>query len=179
MPWLLSIVLGLVLLGLATFITFPNARLAVMQGQAASSKSLGKQVPNVTLPATMTGSINLRTLKKPVVIVFYPGDNTPGCTIQLCALRDNYKKFQEAGAEIVGVNPASVKSHQNFAERQNYPFPLISDPQNQLAEALNVSSSFGFLSRTVFVLDKEGLVRFSEPGMPSPEKLLSIVKNYN
>jgi thioredoxin-dependent peroxiredoxin len=131
---------------------------------------------DLTLPATGGKSINLRKLGKPMVVVFYPGDNTPGCTVQLCALRDNYKAFKAAGAEVLGVNPASVKSHEEFAAKQKFPFPLLSDKDNKLATSLGVGNMLGFVNRTVFVLDKTGTVVFTEAGMPSPEKLLGVVK---
>lgn len=177
MAWFFSVAIACaVLVGVLTYATLPHARLAALSAQAENLKATKRQLPCVTLPATEVGQINLRKLNKPVVMVFYPGDNTPGCTIQLCALRDNYAKFQQAGAEVVGVNPASVESHASFAKKQRYPFPLISDPDNVLAKALGVGNTFGFLERTVFVVDKTGVVRFSEPGMPSPDKLLNVVK---
>jgi peroxiredoxin Q/BCP len=105
--------------------------------------------------------------KKNVILVFYPMDNTPLCTIQLCALRDNYQAILATGTAILGVNPAGLESHQQFASQHHYPFPILVDENRQLGKALGVGELFGANERTVVILDAEGKVAWFERGNPS------------
>ena len=91
--------------------------------------NVGDLAPDFTLPAHSGGEISLHDFRgeKPVVIYFYPRDNTPGCTKEACSFRDLSREFAEAGAVIFGVSPDSLHSHQKFAERQHLTFPLLSD----------------------------------------------------
>lgn len=100
-----------------------------------------------------------------LVLYFYPKDNTPGCTSEACDLRDNYDKFLSKGYKVVGVSKDSPKSHQNFIEKHNLPFPLISDTETQIQQAYGVwglkkmmgREYYGTIRKT-FVIDKEGII---------------------
>lgn len=100
-----------------------------------------------------------------LVLYFYPKDNTPGCTSEACDLRDNYDKFLSKGYKVVGVSKDSPKSHQNFIEKHNLPFPLISDTETQIQQAYGVwglkkmmgREYYGTIRKT-FVIDKEGTI---------------------
>jgi peroxiredoxin len=95
-----------------------------------------------------------------VVLLFYPGDETPVCTKQLCSVRDNWEQYLETGAEVVGISTDSVESHKKFAEHHSLPLRLLSDPGRRVAEAYGAKSWLpGRAARAVVVIDAEGRVR--------------------
>ncbi|HQU49430.1 MAG TPA: peroxiredoxin [Casimicrobiaceae bacterium] len=99
---------------------------------------LGKKVPDFTAEAT-AGPFTLSDHRgHPVVLYFYPKDNTPGCTTEGAQFRDLHGKFAKAGAVVAGVSRDSIRSHQNFAAKMGFPFPLISDPDEKLCQAFDV-----------------------------------------
>ena len=99
---------------------------------------LGKKVPDFTAEAT-AGPFTLSDHRgHPVVLYFYPKDNTPGCTTEGAQFRDLHGKFAKAGAVVAGVSRDSIRSHQNFAAKMGFPFPLISDPDETLCQAFDV-----------------------------------------
>ncbi len=115
-------------------------------------------------------------LGKPLVLVFYPMDFTPGCTIQLCGLRDQYPRFQALGVPVFGVNPANRASHRRFAAAHKLPFPLLVDKHRELGKALGVGETLGVSHRVVLVLNAQGQVAYREEGMSSATKLLEQAK---
>ncbi len=128
----------------------------------------GLPAPDFEL-ATDTGELlRLSALRgQPVVLYFYPEDDTPGCTTQACALRDDFPDFQRAGAVILGVSPDSVQSHQQFRDKYSLPFSLLADPDHRVADLYGVwkeKSMFGRkywgVERTTFVIDVEGRIAF-------------------
>ncbi len=103
---------------------------------------------------------------KTVVLYFYPKDNTPGCTTEACSFRDRYEEFKKRGVEVVGVSADSEKSHKSFAEKQNLPFLLLSDPEKKTIEAYGAlgerklyGRTFLGILRSTFIIDGEGIVR--------------------
>ena len=91
---------------------------------------------------------------------FYPRDETPVCTKQMCSVRDNWGEYQRTGAEVVGVSTDSAESHKKFAERHSLPLRLLSDPERRVAELYGAKSWLpGRSARAVVVIDAEGLVR--------------------
>ena len=97
---------------------------------------------------------------KPLVLFFYPKDDTPGCTAEVCAFRDSYADLQALGAEVWGVSGDDASSHQRFASRHSVPFPLLVDSGNTLRQAFGVPSVFGLLpGRVTYVIDGEGVIR--------------------
>ena len=106
--------------------------------------------------------------KQRVVLVFYPGDDTPICTRQLCELRDDWAALQSADTVVFGVNPASGARHAQFAAKYRLPFPLLVDTGSRIAVAYGCSALFGLLiRRTVYIIDKRGRVIFARRGKPA------------
>ncbi|MFZ4107177.1 peroxiredoxin [Flavobacterium sp.] len=118
--------------------------------------------------------------KQPVVIYFYPKDNTPGCTAQACSFRDNYQDFKDLGAEVIGVSADSVTSHLKFKSKFKLPFILLSDADKKLRKLFGVENSLIFLpGRETFVADKNGVIIMIFNSMSSKihiEKALQILK---
>jgi thioredoxin-dependent peroxiredoxin len=130
----------------------------------------GNPAPDFSLPA-VTGQgeqvdVRLSELRgRPVVLYFYPKDDTAGCTTQACAVRDEWAAFRAAGAEVLGVSPDDVASHRAFAKKYKLPFTLLSDPDHTVAEAYGVwkkKSMFGRkywgIERSTFVIDADGRI---------------------
>ncbi len=95
-----------------------------------------------------------------LVLFFYPKDGTRICTAEACAFRDSYEKFVDAGFEVIGISSDSQISHQQFAERNALPFPLISDSDGALRKLFNVPRTLGLLpGRATYVIDRDGIIR--------------------
>jgi thioredoxin-dependent peroxiredoxin len=126
------------------------------------SVSVGSKVPDFTLPSQWGEMVNLRDFlgSKPVVLFFYPKDDTPGCTKQACAFRDDYEKFGKLDAEVIGISSDSVESHKRFASKHDLPFTLLSDEKGKVRRLYGVPSTFGlFPGRVTYMIDEEGVVR--------------------
>lgn len=97
---------------------------------------------------------------KPLVIYFYPKDNTPGCTTQACSFRDQYQDFQDLGAEVIGISGDTEDSHDKFAQKHNLPFILLSDSKKKIRNIFSVPTHFfGLLpGRVTYIINKEGKV---------------------
>jgi len=123
---------------------------------------IGSVAPDFTLPSQSGEIVNLKGFvgSKPVVLFFYPKDDTPGCTKQACAFRDDYEQFGKLDAEVIGISSDSVESHRSFAEKHDLPFTLLSDEGGKVRRLYGVSSTFGlFPGRVTYVIDREGVVR--------------------
>ena len=100
---------------------------------------------------------------KVVVLLFYPGDETPICTRQMCSVRDRWEDYTATGAEVVGISTNSVESHKDFAEHHNLPLRLLADVDRKVADAFGANSLIpGKVARSVFVLDANGVVRYRD-----------------
>lgn len=97
---------------------------------------------------------------RPVVLVFYPGDDTPVCTLQLKAYNKDLSEFSDLGATLWAVSPQSVKSHEGFSERHGFGFPLLADEGKATFRAYGCLGPLGFPRRSVFVIDRDGIVRY-------------------
>ena len=121
----------------------------------------GDVAPDFTLDGTGGRSYSLRDFRgKPVVLAFYPGDNTPVCTKQLDSYQGALADFEAVGAQMVGISPQSVESHNEFSCKRGYSFPLLADTDKKVAEAYGVLGPLGFYRRSVFVVDADGVVRY-------------------
>jgi peroxiredoxin Q/BCP len=109
------------------------------------------------------------------VLVFYPRDKTPGCTKQLCALQDELAEFKGSDAAIVASNFGSLTSHESFAEKYGYQFPILVDAEKSMASDYSVIKSDGGTQRTVYVIDKAGIIRFGEQGMVKHDALKAVL----
>ncbi len=123
----------------------------------------GSKAPDFTLPSQSGEMVNLSDFlgHKPVVLFFYPKDDTLGCTKQARAFRDGYKEFGKLDAEVIGISSDSVESHKGFAEKHSLPFLLLSDEGGKVRKLYGVPSTFGLLpGRVTYVIDAEGVVRY-------------------
>lgn len=123
---------------------------------------IGDVAPDFTLPDQSGTPVRLRDrlARGPVVLYFYPKDESPGCTIEARAFRDSYDAFTEAGAAVIGVSPDSVASHRRFAARQALPFTLLSDRDGTVRELYGVEKTLGIVpGRVTYVIDEAGVVR--------------------
>jgi peroxiredoxin Q/BCP len=102
---------------------------------------------------------------KVVALFFYPGDETPVCTKQLCSARDNWALYQKTGAEVLGVNTDSVEKHHRFAANHNLPMRLLSDPEGKTVRDYDMRNLIG-VRRGVIVIDKDGYIRFRKVVLP-------------
>ena len=119
---------------------------------------------------------------KTVVLLFYPGDNTPVCTRQMCSVRDHWSEYKATGAEVVGISTDTVESHQGFAEKHSLPLRLLSDPDRKVSAQYGMKSWLpGRSARGVVVIDKEGKIAYSKVQplslfRPADEDVLSAIK---
>jgi peroxiredoxin Q/BCP len=124
----------------------------------------GKQAPDFELASDSGERVRLSDLRgRTVVLYFYPEDDTPGCTTQACGLRDVYGEIQERGATVLGVSPDTEASHVKFREKYGLPFPLLADPDHEVADLYGVwveKNAYGKKSmgikRSTFVIDADG-----------------------
>jgi peroxiredoxin Q/BCP len=123
---------------------------------------VGSVAPEFTLSSQSREMVSLKdfTGKKPVVLFFYPKDDTPGCTKEVCAFRDHHEEFRKLDAEVIGISSDSVESHERFAAKHNLPFTLLSDEGGKVRRLYDVPSSFGiFPGRVTYIIDREGTVK--------------------
>ena len=131
------------------------------------SLKVGDKVPAFTLndqdgkPFSITDVIG----RKVIVIYFYPKDESPVCTKEACAFRDNYTDFVKRGALVIGINGGTVESHRDFRRKYNLPFILLSDPGNTVLKAFGVHGSLGMTGRETFVVGLDGKVAFTYNSM--------------
>jgi peroxiredoxin Q/BCP len=130
-------------------------------GGGEAGIKVGDRAPDFTLPDASGKDVSLAGLGgKPVVLYFYPKDDTPGCTKEACSFRDQYEDFRDAGAQVVGVSSDSTASHAKFAARHKLPFTLLSDAGGRVRKLYGVPATLGLLpGRVTFVIDAGGVVR--------------------
>jgi peroxiredoxin len=124
----------------------------------------GNSAPDFTLKDGEGGDWTLGDHRgKTVVLLFYPGDNTPVCTAQLCSVRDHWSEYQATGAEVVGISTDTVESHKGFGEKHQLPLRLLSDPRSEVSAKYGMKSWLpGRSARGVVVIDKEGKIAYSK-----------------
>jgi peroxiredoxin Q/BCP len=123
---------------------------------------VGDMAPDFTLTSQTGESVSLKDFqgKKSVVLYFYPKDDTPGCTAEACAFRDSYQVFKDAGAEVIGISSDTTQSHQQFVNKYDLPFILLSDTGNKVRQLYGVPATLWILpGRVTYVIDKDGVVR--------------------
>jgi peroxiredoxin Q/BCP len=122
---------------------------------------VGEPAPDFTLADATGKDVSLAAFRgRPVVLYFYPKDDTPGCTKEACSFRDQYEDFREAGAEVLGVSSDSSESHKKFASRYKLPFTLLADRGGKVRKLYGVPATLGLLpGRVTFVIDAGGVVR--------------------
>jgi peroxiredoxin Q/BCP len=131
-----------------------------------SKVSVGQTAPDFTAPDDQGNPVTLSTFRgRPVVLFFYPKDDTSGCTVEACSFRDNLPRFDDLDAVVLGVSPDSVKSHKKFKEKFDLPYPLVADEDKTIVNAYGVwgeKSMYGRkymgVNRTTFIIDRDGKI---------------------
>ncbi len=142
----------------------------------------GSEAPPFDLESSEGGRVRSEELKgeQHYVLVFYPGDNTPGCTLQLKQFSDLAPRFAEQDCLVFGVNGASAASHKGFCDAQGYRIPLLVDADRRLAEGFHTARpGVPVTFRAVFFVDKKGIVRLAMKDYPDPEAVLRMVERNN
>jgi len=124
---------------------------------------IGDIAPNFELPDDTGHQRSLQEFLKngPVVLFFYPKDESPGCTKEACAFRDAYEDFKEAGADVIGISSDDIASHQKFKSRHQLPFILLSDEGGKVRRLYGIPSTLGIIpGRVTFVFDQAGIIRY-------------------
>jgi peroxiredoxin Q/BCP len=146
----------------------------------------GKPAPDFELASDSGEQVKLSDLRgKPVVLYFYPKDDTPGCTTQACGIRDNYRAFADRGALVLGVSPDRETSHVKFKEKYGLPFTLLADPEHEVAEDYGVwveknayGKNYMGVERSTFLIDSKGnvakVMRKVKPGTHAADVLAAL-----
>jgi len=127
----------------------------------------GSPAPDFTLPSDTEGDVTLSDFQgRPVVLYFYPKDDTSGCTRQACGIRDNLPRFDEVDAVVLGVSPDSVESHAKFRAKHDLNFPLLADEDHEVSQAYGVwkekqmyGNTYMGIERSTFLIDADGVVQ--------------------
>jgi thioredoxin-dependent peroxiredoxin len=127
---------------------------------------VGQPAPDFVLQSDTGDTVKLSDLRgRPVVVYFYPKDDTPGCTRQACAIRDSWGDFERAGATVLGISPQSIASHVKFKDKFSLPFPLLADEDHAVASTYGAwgpktryGKTYDGLIRSGFVIDRDGTV---------------------
>ena len=126
------------------------------------SLGVGETAPDFTLPGTGGRDYSLSEFRgHPVVLVFYPGDDTPVCTKQLNTYNDDLEQFSEMNAQVLGISAQDVSSHESFAGKHGFEFPLLADTDKMVASLYGTLGPIGFPRRSVFIVDGDGVVRYA------------------
>ena len=130
--------------------------------QMKGGVGVGSKAPDFTLPSQSGEMVSLKDFlgEKVVILYFYPKDDTPGCTKEACAFRDEHEEFGKLDAEVIGISSDSVESHRRFAEKHNLSFTLLSDEGGKVRRMYGVPNTFGiFPGRVTYIIDEAGVVR--------------------
>jgi peroxiredoxin Q/BCP len=140
---------------------------------------LNKKIENFTLPDENGNLFELASLKGKKLIVFYPGDDTPTCTKQLCSYSSGFEEFVNLGVHIIGINQDSIESHKKFKEKYKLKFPLLSDPEKKVIKLFRADGLLG-TKRATFLLNEENIVIFENDTFPvfykDKEEILKEIK---
>ena len=141
---------------------------------------VGDKIPNFKAKDSNGNDFDSQTLVglKPIVVYFYPKDNTPGCTAQACSFRDQYEDFKDLGAEVIGISGDSVASHQEFTNHYKLPFILLSDPDKKTRKLFGVATQlFGLVpGRVTYVADKNGVIQMIFDSMLAAKHIPKALK---
>ena len=122
----------------------------------------GDKAPDFTLMGTGGSTHSLAEFHgQPVVLVFYPGDDTPVCTKQLNTYNNDLSEFEQVGAQVLAISAQDVASHDKFAGKHGFKFPLLADPDKAVAALYGTLGPLGFPRRSVFVIDRDGIIRYA------------------
>jgi len=134
--------------------------------------TVGTEAPDFTLPDQAGQPVHLKALRpKNVVLVFYPGDNTPVCRAQLCEFRDRWQQAAMRNTLVFGVNPGNATSHEGFRSKNKLPFPLLVDSGQKIGSLYRAGGLI--VKRTVYLIGPDGIIRYAQRGKPSVEDVLA------
>ena len=147
----------------------------------------GQPAPDFELSNDAGETVRLSSLRgRPVVLYFYPRDDTPGCTTEACEFRDAYDEFRRQGVEILGVSPDAEASHRKFKSKYELPFTLLSDPDHEAAEAYGVwkekrryGRTYMGVDRSTFVIDAEGRVARAMRGIKAAGHAAQVLQEFS
>jgi thioredoxin-dependent peroxiredoxin len=126
------------------------------------SVGIGDRAPDFTLPGTGDREYSLgEFLGRPIVLVFYPGDDTPVCTKQLNAYNDDLDQFEALDAQVIGISAQSVESKETFSSKHGFEFPLLADTDKKVAASYGTLGPIGFPRRSIFIIDRDGVIRYA------------------
>ena len=148
--------------------------------KTSTELKIGDKAPAFSLPDHEGNFVSLRAFQglQPVVLVFYPGDETPDCTKQLCAIRDDWSALKRHKAAVYGVNSGSAESHTNFWRHHGLKTPLLVDEESRVSKRYGAIKKFfktEIIRRTVVVIDKNGIVRYLKRGLPPTTEIINAL----
>jgi peroxiredoxin Q/BCP len=135
-------------------------------GSAKAELKVGQAAPDFTAASSDGSQVHLKSIigKAPIVLYFYPKDDTPGCTKEACSLRDDFAAFRKLNAIVFGVSYDTVESHKKFIDKYHLPFALLSDSDHAIAKLYGANSLL-FAKRMTFVIDKAGTIAWINPSV--------------
>jgi len=142
---------------------------------------LNARIPDFELLDDEGKLFRFSSINEPLLIVFYPGDDTPVCTAQLCDYRDGIEVFRDLGINVIGISKDSVESHRNFKKKYQLPFRLLSDPDGKVAQMFGCKTLLGTINRAVFLIGKnKELLWYHKETLSlfrrSKEELIEVIK---
>jgi peroxiredoxin Q/BCP len=137
--------------------------------------AVGSKAPDFSLPDGRGATIALKSLRgKNVVLVFYPGDDTPTCRKQLCEFRDRWDQAKMRNVAVYGINPQGAESHERFSSKYKFPFPLLVDKGQQVGVLYHTNGLI--VKRTVYLIGPDGTILYAKRGKPTPEEVLAAAR---
>jgi len=138
---------------------------------------VGSQAPSFTA-STSTGEMSLEDFRgrQAVLLMFYPQDDTPGCTRQMCAARDESADYAAAGVARFGVNHGTLASHQKFSDKYSLDFPIIVDRGGEIARAYGVQKENGGTARATYLIDRDGRIAYAATGAHGAAEVLEALR---
>ena len=139
---------------------------------------VGTEAPVFQARTTKGETVSLAEFRgrRPVLLMFYPEDDTPGCTRQMCAARDEGADYEAAGVARFGVNPGSLDSHRRFVSKYALDFPLIVDQDAEIAQAYGVLREGGGVGRATYLIDRDGRIAYAEKGAHGAAEVLGALR---
>lgn len=134
----------------------------ILFGKAQGQLKAGDKVPSFTLQDQNGQTFDISSVlgKQPLIIYFYPKDETGGCTAEACSFRDSYEQFTSRGAKVIGISGDNVASHKKFAEHHRLPFTLLADEGNKVRKQFGVPKKLFIPGRVTYVVDRQGVITY-------------------